>query len=303
VLHALLADWSARGAAAILALQGLSSPVLDAVMILITMLGQEPFVALLYAVSFWCWGKRWGLRAAGLLLASLIVNEILKRAVAEPRPFVTYPAIVPRVAVASLSFPSGHAQTSAAFWSTVAWRARRRAVTAVCAAIVLLVSFSRVYLGVHYPHDVIGGIVVGLAVAAAWAAALRWLNAALPAAWHLRAAVAGMEAGMAVYAALRQWPAGAALGVALGSAYGWLLEERRLGARPAPGRGRCLARIALGLALLGALGAGIGVALPSSPALAAGLLGAGGALGLTWGVPWLFVRLGLMQARPAEPPA
>ena len=41
MLHALLADWSARGAAAILALQGLSSPVLDAVMILITMLGQE----------------------------------------------------------------------------------------------------------------------------------------------------------------------------------------------------------------------------------------------------------------------
>jgi undecaprenyl-diphosphatase len=105
-----------------------------------------------------------------LLVASaggLILNTILKSSFDRPRPrlfeWVTNPS--------SSSFPSGHAMGSAIVYFTVAYLIARlekrrwtRALTIVTALLlVLLISLSRLYLGVHYPSDVLAGMVIGLA--------------------------------------------------------------------------------------------------------------------------------------------
>lgn len=105
-----------------------------------------------------------------LLVASaggLILNTILKSSFDRPRPrlfeWVTNPS--------SSSFPSGHAMGSAIVYFTVAYLVARlerrrwtRAVTIFTALLlVLLISVSRLYLGVHYPSDVLAGMVIGLA--------------------------------------------------------------------------------------------------------------------------------------------
>ncbi|MDQ3697150.1 MAG: phosphatase PAP2 family protein [Gemmatimonadota bacterium] len=108
-----------------------------------------------------------------LLIATaggIILNNVLKLTFARPRPQVFEWA----TDVLSSSFPSGHAMSSAIVYSTVAYLAARlqrkrweRALTMLVAlGIIALVSVSRMYLGVHYPSDVIGGTVIGLAWAA-----------------------------------------------------------------------------------------------------------------------------------------
>ena len=96
------------------------------------------------------------------------LNRVLKVAFHRPRPELGL------VQLDTYSYPSGHAMSAAAVYATIAyllwqtttsWRARA-AITLAAAAIITLVSFSRLYLGVHYLSDVLGGITAG----ATWAA-------------------------------------------------------------------------------------------------------------------------------------
>jgi undecaprenyl-diphosphatase len=119
-------------------------------------------------------------RTAAIVLATsasgALASEALKRVFARPRP-----SIVPHLRdVVSSSFPSGHAMQSAIVYLTLAAmlmrivdrRLTKIYVLTVAALLTLLVGISRVYLGVHYPTDVIGGWIIGFA----WAS-LCWLAA------------------------------------------------------------------------------------------------------------------------------
>jgi undecaprenyl-diphosphatase len=111
---------------------------------------------------------------AGVLTADWLAT-LLKSAGGRRRPFLVNPDQDPIVATpASMSFPSGHAATSFAGATLLAWYAPRAAVPLYVLAV--LVAWSRVYVGVHYPLDVLTGAVFGVAVAIA----LRWLAANLP---------------------------------------------------------------------------------------------------------------------------
>ena len=102
----------------------------------------------------------------------IVLNNVLKAAYDRPRPQVF--EWVSQPYGGSSSFPSGHAMSAAIVYATVAYLAARlqkhvwqRVLTWLVAAVVIaLISVSRLYLGVHYPSDVIGGTIIGLAWAA-----------------------------------------------------------------------------------------------------------------------------------------
>ena len=150
------------------------SPALTAVMVNVTLLGTSTVVIGVAFISalFLTLGRQRD--SAALLLAATIgavlLNEVLKAAFARPRPHV----FAWGARVVDTSFPSGHAMSAAAVYATIAYlaarqearRATRLTTYAVAAAIIVAVAFSRLYLGVHYPTDVVAGVVVGWAWAA-----------------------------------------------------------------------------------------------------------------------------------------
>lgn len=146
----------------ILWLQSFSTPLLDRIMILITTLGDEEFYMVAGASILWLVNKKIGFRAVLIILLSHALNGCLKDIFGVPRPD---PAIVRVIRPEpGLAFPSGHTQTATVFWGCLAAHFRRRWFTVLAVAVVLLVALSRPYLGVHYPVDLLGGLVSGLAL-------------------------------------------------------------------------------------------------------------------------------------------
>jgi membrane-associated phospholipid phosphatase len=149
---------------------GWAFPALTAVMRLITMLGSEYFLAPLAALMVGRWLKRGEQKAAVLLVAgslgSQALSQVLKWLIHRPRPEVFF-GLAP---AETYSFPSGHAFVPAVFFGILAGLlgagARWRAAVVALAAVL---GFSRVYLGYHYPSDVMAG----WALAAVWMALWR----------------------------------------------------------------------------------------------------------------------------------
>ncbi|HEU5066555.1 MAG TPA: phosphatase PAP2 family protein [Gaiellaceae bacterium] len=101
----------------------------------------------------------------GSLLADLL-SLVIRYAIGRDRPPLDYPDPAPLVRLPdNPSFPSGHAATSFAAAALLAWLTPLPKVPLFVLA--ALIAFSRVYVGVHYPIDVIGGALLGLAVATA----------------------------------------------------------------------------------------------------------------------------------------
>jgi undecaprenyl-diphosphatase len=159
------------------AVHSLTTPALTGAMRTFTILGSAPCVVGLGAILVWRLVKA-GRRRAAIVLAiatagAQVLNQVLKFVFQRARPeaFFGFPDPV------TYSFPSGHAITAASFCGVlaaiVAVREKRRAARAAvwCAAVLAAaaIGLSRVYLGVHYPSDV----VAGYAVAVVWLAALR----------------------------------------------------------------------------------------------------------------------------------
>jgi undecaprenyl-diphosphatase len=147
------------------------TPLLDQVMLEITFLGTGTVVLMIVAISgMFLWLTKHKYSALLLLISTaggLLLNNFLKAGFGRPRPQVFEWGTT----VVSTSFPSGHAMGAAVAYGTVAYLAARlqerhlhRVVTLVSAGVViLLISISRLYLGVHYPSDVIAGVIIGLA--------------------------------------------------------------------------------------------------------------------------------------------
>lgn len=150
------------------ALQQFASPSLDQLMLLITNLGTEMVYTLLLIVTYLGIDAKAGRRIGIYFLAGFYLNEVLKGLFDTQRPFESDPSIVRSPAAQETAlgpgFPSGHAQASTTFWGLAAMYVRRWWFLALAALIVLLVSVSRLYLGLHLPVDVIGGILIGLAL-------------------------------------------------------------------------------------------------------------------------------------------
>jgi len=144
----------------ILFLQGLGG-WLVAPMTLVTTLGNEEFYLFVAPAVFWCWDAALGLRLGLSLMLSGSINSILKLVFHGPRPYWYDPGIKAHVAETSFGVPSGHSQNSVVFWGVLAAWFGRRWAWIVAALIALLIGLSRMVLGVHFPHDVLLGWLVG----------------------------------------------------------------------------------------------------------------------------------------------
>jgi undecaprenyl-diphosphatase len=154
-------------------LQGFRGPALDLTMKGLSFLGNEGFFLLLFPFLYWSLDSRLGLRLAVVFFLSSWLNHALKQALAQPRP-MDLAAGINLVEQSGYGLPSGHAQGAVVLWGLLALQAvlrgARRWLWAPAALLMLGIGVSRVYLGVHFPTDVLAGWVVGVVVlgVAAW---------------------------------------------------------------------------------------------------------------------------------------
>ena len=154
-------------------LRGISNTFFDNLLQIITFLGEQYVLIGIIAIIYFLYDKEIGRKVAFALFTSLLINNSLKGIVKYPRPFAYDPSLeAVRVETATgFSFPSGHTQLATTLYSSIALHGNlhektklsKKLIWFIAILIFSLVGFSRIYLAVHYPKDVIFGIILGLA--------------------------------------------------------------------------------------------------------------------------------------------
>lgn len=139
-------------------LESIRTPVLDFIMQLFTYLGSEVLFLVIALTVFWCVNKREGIYLLFVGFVGTVLNQFLKLVYRIPRPWVQDPKFTivesARADATGYSFPSGHTQNVAGTLGGIARWTKRKWLRIVCIVLLLLTSFSRMYLGVHTPLDV-----------------------------------------------------------------------------------------------------------------------------------------------------
>ena len=162
--------------AALLAIQSIRTPVLDSLVSGYTALGNVGLMWILLSLAMLCHKstrKAGGAALLALILGLLCTNVVLKHLVARPRPWLDVAGLIPLIAEHDPnSFPSGH--TTAAFAAGMVWAKALpwRWARPVAVGMAVCMGLSRLYVGVHYPTDVIAGALVGSFCA--WMALRLW---------------------------------------------------------------------------------------------------------------------------------
>ena len=153
-------------------LEAVRAPALDVLFSGITYFGDELAFLALALLLFWCVDKRTGYYVFVVGLFGTLANQFLKITCRIPRPWVLDPEFTiveaARAAATGYSFPSGHTQNAVGTFGAIALRTKKRWARCVCVALLLLVPFSRMYLGVHTPLDVGVAFLMALALLAAF---------------------------------------------------------------------------------------------------------------------------------------
>lgn len=142
--------------------QTCANPPFTVVMRIITSLGSATAYLIVLPFVYWCVDERKGSLLAAAVLISVWINIALKLMLDQPRPFFEgYDPSLGMISERMGGLPSGHAQNSLVMLVIIAsWLKRKWAY--ICAALLcLLIGFSRIYLGVHFPTDVLGGWILG----------------------------------------------------------------------------------------------------------------------------------------------
>ncbi|MBS0654566.1 MAG: phosphatase PAP2 family protein [Verrucomicrobia bacterium] len=156
-------------------LQALHSPFLDQFMIFMNYLDTNVFYLMLVAAIWYAYDQQCGKRLFFLLILNSFAVHDLKMVFSEPRPCQLEPTLG-LLTARSYGFPSGAAQAWISSFLLLACSVRRRWFWIVGSLLVLLVSFSRVYLGLHFPSDIVGGWIFGSAVFFCFWKCLPWVE-------------------------------------------------------------------------------------------------------------------------------
>jgi len=302
----------------------------------LSFLGTEPFFFLVLPIFFWCVDPGLGARIGVNLLLSSSLNSMLKVLFRGPRPYWYSAKVTPYAGEVSFGVPSGHAQQSVAVWGSIALWYKRTWVTIACLLVIFLIGLSRVYLGVHFVHDVLLGWILGgillWVVNRLWEPVATW--AGRMTLWRQVAVAFAASMGIILLGALstltlRGWtlppewlenaarafpnqvPGSAALGdvvtpaavlFGLWSGLAWL--NGRGGMDASGSTSQRVYRYLLGVAGVLIFYLGLRLVFPSGETAVGqvfrfiryGLLG----VWISAGAPWLFVRLGLARPMPGR---
>ncbi len=260
----------------------------------VTLFGSHEAVAVVVALALWLRGRRLAYAVVGIVALAMVVDLLLWQLVGLPRP--SGPDVVVRGTAPVSSFPSGHTVVATCVWGLLSRFDRFPKVAAL--AIVLAVMLSRVYLGMHYIGDLLGGVLIGLALLLVytrlWPAFAAWFSSR---SFGFFIAL-GLAAPLAVLpftlfiTSPRVW---VAFGAALGAGIGFPLEYRFVRYVPAPSEPvRVVQKVVLGLGVLGTLIFAQRTLAPDTSIFNAAIF-ALAALWLVLGAPALFSRLGLRR--------
>jgi membrane-associated phospholipid phosphatase len=278
------------------------SPWLDLPFKAFTLMGEEASYLLLLPGLYWCVDRRIGARVTVLFLLSAYFNAAAKVFFDQPRPF-EYDAHVRQLAFTSgRGLPSGHAQNSLVVWGYLATQFRRVWLWRLAGLLIIFISLSRIYLGVHFPTDILGGYLLGAVLLLLYL----WLEPGIEVwlkgrslIWPLSLTVAASllliwlfptEPGVTTSAAL------------FGLGLGFILERRWLGFEVGGSWRQRLLRFAIGAIVMIGLWLGLHFAFSGlEPARLLrfaqyALIGLWGA----FGGPWVFMKLGLAEAHQPE---
>lgn len=219
------------------------NPVLDVVFIFFHHLGNEAGYLIVTSILMWLRRDIAAFKLLFGLVLCIFLNLVLKDWVQEPRPFAVG-AVSNVIGAQGYSFPSGHAQLAGFFYTGIALLYRRPWLTVVSIIAVLGICLCRVYLGVHYPHDVIGGVGLGGGIATA----LYWRKSTVSTTdWPFRYWLAGVLP-IVMIAILPEFEMLKVAGLAVG-----VLTAFKPNQLPAPRGTRTGIMIALGLLIEAAL--------------------------------------------------
>ncbi len=212
-------------------LEQLRNPATNALFLAASVLGTEQVYMAILMTVYLCVNHRFGFHLMAVFLVSAWANAELKWLFGTMRPFEMYPdqlhPMFTRGAEGN-AFPSGHAQNATVVWGMLAMRARSRRVQIGLVALIAVIMFSRLFLQVHWPLDLLGGLLVGvgmlgiyLLVVKAWLAGRLRLGSAEWGLLLLTGTALMLAFGYQDATCMRA--AGAFFGTSLGF---WLLDRR-----------------------------------------------------------------------------
>ena len=298
----------------LLSVEGMRNAFLDAVFPVLTDFGSELGYIVILSLVYWCVNKSVGQGLAFAYLYTSVLNSWIKLNYRIPRPDdPAVEALLDKVNISerldpiryetSPSFLSGHTQGAVVVWGYLAYHIKKTWFRILALLIIVLIGFSRMYVGVHFPQDVIGGLIVGVIYLIVWILAEPKVRA-----WLVDQRVI-MRYALAVLVPLVVWfvnPSEATatpMGAALGLGVGYVLEGQTVRFSVSGTIWRRILRGVVGLIVIlvsyfalgyifGSFDESMGETMETIWRLVRyAIIGFGGG----WFMPWLFVKIGLAE--------
>ncbi|MBI5035152.1 MAG: phosphatase PAP2 family protein [Chloroflexi bacterium] len=270
-------------------IQTFRNPVFDQFFLSINFLGDEEFYLLFFPIVFWCFSKMLGKRFGVLFLLSLYVNQFLKDLFAAPRPYQVDSKLYAPAKYTGYGIPSSHAQGTLTVWGYLATQIKSPVWWIIAVTIPLCVGIGRMYLGDHFPQDVLLGWALGIVFVAVYVVLQTrvgdWLGQQ---SMQMKLVIAVI---VPIILAFLHFTLDTAtlLGTMLGFYVGLILEERWIGFDTKTVWWKQVIKLVIGLAVTLGLRFSLKAILPPieiSNFVRYGVIG----LWISLGAPWVFVK-------------
>lgn len=140
------------------------SSFLDNFFIIITDLGSLVFYLIFISFFFFIFEYKITLKLIFLLIISYLINTLIKNTFQLPRPNEDIIKPIYKESGGGYGFPSGHSQNSTVLWMGLYLSFKKRYLILISSILIILISISRLYLGLHFLFDVLGGILIGILI-------------------------------------------------------------------------------------------------------------------------------------------